>query len=102
MKGNSVSSNIYRLFFAVILFAGYTLPKINSANGLNFGFKECFHTPGLFAREGLAFIRGFLFELPIAVSRWTFNTGMLPIIFILVLLVVISFIKNKEEKNDEA
>lgn len=96
------SSNSYKLFWAVILFAAYTLPKINTANGLNISFKECFHTPGLFAREGLAFIRGFLFELPIAVSRWTFNTGMLPIILILVLTVVISFVRIKENKNAEA
>ncbi len=102
MNEKNVSSNSYKLYFAVILFACYTLPKINSANGLDFGFKQCFHTPGLFTREGLAFIRGFLFELPIAVLRWTSNTGMLPIILLLVLLAVISFIKNKEDKSAEA
>ena len=102
MKAKNVSSTYYKLYFAVILFACYTLPKINSANGLNFGFKECFHTPGLFARDGLTFLRGFLFELPIAVLRWTANTGMLPVILLLVLLTMIGYIKGKESRNAEA
>ena len=102
MKEKFVSSTCYNLYFAVILFACYTLPKINSAKGLDFGFKECFHTPGLFAREGLAFLRGFLFELPIAILRWTANTGMLPVILLLVLLTVIGYMKGKDSRNAEA
>ena len=42
-----------------------------------------------------------LFELPIAVLRWTANTGMLPVILLLVLLTVIGYMKGKDRKKAE-
>jgi len=42
-----------------------------------------------------------LFELPIAVLRWTANTDMLPVILLLVLLTVIGYMKGKDRKKQK-
>lgn len=85
---------------AIVIFLVFTLPNILKQNALDFGFKNCFNTPDLFERSGLNFAKGFLFELPIAVARWTANTGLIPIVAILVILSIAQLMSKEgiEEK----
>ena len=101
MKEKFSYTNTGLITASLVLFALCTMPKILSETGLDFGFRKCFHTPGLFSRDGLAFLRGFIFELPVAVTRWTVNTGMLPVIALLVILVVVNIIRKRNSKKNE-
>ncbi len=78
-------------FFIFILF---TVPALVSKGGISFNFVDCFYTNGLFEKQGIAFFRAFLFELPMAIVRWTGKTGMLPLVLIALICGIIDIRKK--------
>ena len=84
------------VFFIFFLF---TVPALISKNGISFNFMNCFYTNGLFEKQGMDFVRAFLFELPIALVRWTGKTGMLPLLLIALVFGIID-VKKKRACND--
>lgn len=84
-------------FIPVILIVFYTIPKLYMDGRLEYGFKKCFHSEGLFDKTGKEFIFPFLFEFPIAAARWTVNMGMLPLAAILLIWAIIINIRSSHE-----
>lgn len=93
-----MKNKVKYLSVAFFIFVCFTIPRIMSENGLDFGWKKCFNTPGLFDKSGKDFILAYLFELPLAVLRWNSHMGMVPVI-ILILAVSVIASKKKGKKN---
>lgn len=96
-KAHSGICNVFgRYDTAFYIFILFTLPRLISKEGISFNFTNCFYTPGLFEKTGGNFIRAFLFELPIAFGRWICQSGMLPLLAVVLVLSIIEDMKNKK------
>lgn len=86
-------------FMALIFFLLYTLPMILHFKKFNPDFQSCFYTPELFSKEGISFFEAFIFELPLAVARWTVNVGMLPFVVICLIGGIICLRRQQIKKE---